>query len=155
MQSIRWALAVGLAAAACKQGAESAKEADSTGLAAGIAAESAGNAPKLSAPRGKAAPPVREQIVTVREEVPGLLAEAKVLPIDAQHLAQTKFPTGDVRAARISRRGKDLAYSYYIQQSGVGGVEEVIVNAMDGQLITSIHRDEAELARVLAARPPD
>src|SRR5262245_59577301 len=43
----------------------------------------------------------REHLVTVTEEAPGMLAQAKYLPIDAQHLAQTKYPEGTVKSGTI------------------------------------------------------
>jgi uncharacterized membrane protein YkoI len=84
-----------------------------------------------------------EVIVKVTEQVPGLLAEAKYLPIDAQHLAQTKYPTGEVKSAAIERRGGDLVYIYEIQQKDVEGSELVLVDAMNGTLISSMHKDAA------------
>jgi len=133
---------------------------DTTGMAGSYAAGDSAGATLGGASRSAAggrvgAAPAREIIVTVVEDSPGLLARARILPIDAQHLAQTKFPQGEVKVAELKYRGADLVYAYYIQQPGVEGVEEVILDANNGALITSIHRDAAVVARVLANRPPD
>jgi hypothetical protein len=122
---------------------------DSAGATLGGAGGGTANRPVTPAA------PEREVIVAVVEDSPGLLARAKVLPIDAQHLAQTKYPQGEVKVAELKYRGSDLVYSYYIQQPGVEGVEEVLIDAGNGAVITSIHRDAAVVARVLANRPPD
>jgi uncharacterized membrane protein YkoI len=111
--------------------ADSVRLADSTRMADSMRAAAAATA---------ARPAAKEHIVKVREQTPGLLAQAKIQPLDAQHLAQTKFPTGTVKDGMIERRGGDLVYAFRIQPKGMKGSEEVLVNAIDGTLITSIHR---------------
>jgi hypothetical protein len=120
--------------------ADSVRMADSVQLAA--RADSAGRAGPAAA-RTATLPRPGELIVKVTEQVPGLLAEAKFLPIDAQHLAQTKYPEGAVKSGAIERRGGDLVYIYEIQQKGVDGAELVLVDAMNGTLISSMHQDAA------------
>lgn len=139
-------LSLGVIALGCRKEPDAAAAADS-------AATKADSVATMSVAIRPAAPP-REVILPVREMFPGALAQAKILPIDAQHLALTKYPTGAVKGAEIGRRGKDLAYSYFIQQPGETGVEEVLVNALDGQVITAIHRDDAVLRKVMAAKAP-
>lgn len=154
-------LVLGGLVAACGRGESPESLGDTTAVAGTYAAGDSAGATLGGAARtpgsgtAPAATPAREVIVTVVEDSPGLLARARILPIDAQHLAQTKYPQGEVKVAELKYRGADLVYSYYIQQPGVDGVEEVIVQANSGQLITSIHRDAAVVARVLANRPPD
>jgi len=48
-----------------------------------------------------------------------LLAQAKFLPIDAQHIGQTKFPTGTVKDGVIERRGDDLVGPFQPKRSEV------------------------------------
>ena len=88
----------------------------------------------------------REPLVKVTEQVPGLLAQAKILPIDAQHLAQTKYPEGKVLGGTIERRAGNLVYVFDIQQKDVAGSELVLINANDGLMLDTIHK-EATVAR--------
>lgn len=161
MNGKRWTAMVVLAGlvAACGRDDSPDTVGDTTAVAGTLAAGDSAGATLGGAARtpgsGATRAPARETIVSVVEDSPGLLARARVLPIDAQHLAQTKFPQGEVKVAELKYRGADLVYAYYIQQAGVEGVEEVIVDANSGQLITSIHRDADVVARVLANRPPD
>jgi len=96
-------------------------------------------------PRAKPAPaPVarRENLVKVTEATPGLLAQAKILPIDAQHLAETVYPEATVKGATIDRRAGNLVYSFEVQRKDVAGTELVLVNAADGSIVNTIHRDK-------------
>ena len=114
--------------------ADSVRMADSVRLA-----DSTRKADSLKAVAARtAAVPSKEHIVKVKEQTPGLLAQAKIQPLDAQHLAQTKFPTGTVKAGMIERRGGDLVYAFQLQPKGAKGTETVLVNAIDGSLISSI-----------------
>jgi hypothetical protein len=111
--------------------ADSARMADSLAMAPAPTPDGAAGA------RRSGAAVATENVVQVTEQVPGLLALAKILPIDAQHVAQTKFPTGTVKDGTIERRTGDLVYTFHIQdESGV--VHAVLVDAMDGKLVTSI-----------------
>ena len=119
--------------------ADSLRVADSVQLAA----RTADSARQVRAATARSTPRPGEVIVKVTEQVPGLLAQAKYLPIDAQHLAQTKYPEGAVKSGAIERRGGDLVYIYEIQLQGVEGSELVLVDAMNGTLISSMHKDVA------------
>lgn len=106
--------------------ADSARLADSVAMAAAAA---------LTAAK---APPRVEHVAEVTEQTPGLLAQARFVPLDAQHIAQTKFPTGTVLDGTIERRGSDLVYTFRIREQGTGQVQTVLVDAMAGKLIGSI-----------------
>ncbi len=93
-------------------------------------------------PRPKPATPAREHLVKVTEATPGLLAQAKILPIDAQHLAETVYPEATVESGSIERRGANLVYSFEVQRKDVAGTDAVLVNATDGSIINTIHHDK-------------
>jgi hypothetical protein len=112
-------------------------------ITAARAADSASAARAGTAASGSVKPSGRENLVTVTEATPGLLAQAKFIPIDAQHIAQTKFPEGVVQSGMIERRSGELIYTFEIKQKGVPGVELVLVNAIDGSIVNTIHRDSA------------
>jgi len=89
------------------------------------------------------APPRVEQVAEVTEQAPGMLAQARFVPLDAQHIAQTKFPTGTVLDGTIERRGGDLVYTFRIKKKERGQVHTVLVDAMVGKLIGSIPAEGA------------
>jgi hypothetical protein len=135
-------VALGLTAVACARRDQAAAAADSARVADSVTAAQAGASASVAATRAPASPR-RENLVAVSEETPGLLTQAKLLPIDAQHLAQTKYPEGVVKSGTIGRRAGDLVYTFEIQQQGIEGTELVLVNAMDGSILTTMHRDVA------------
>jgi hypothetical protein len=136
-------LAVGLAviASAChdksppvQAAADSAKAPDTVTTATTV-----GTAPKPARP----APVVkRENLVKVTEATPGLLAQAKLVPIDAQHLAETVYPEAAVQSGTIERRGANLVYAFTVQRKDVAGTDLVLVNAADGSIVNTIHQDK-------------
>ena len=135
---------LGVLAAGCARRDQADRAADSARVADSVSAVRAANS--AAAPGGavrSANPAGRENLVTVTEATPGLLAQAKFIPIDAQHLAQTKFPEGVVKSGMIERRAGELVYTFEIQQKGVDGVELVMVNAIDGSILNTIHQDAA------------
>jgi uncharacterized membrane protein YkoI len=76
-------------------------------------------------------------VVQVQEETPGLLAQAKFNPLDAQHIAQGKYPKGAVQAGWIERRGQDLVYRFRFRDED-GSVNDVLVDSSRGSIINTI-----------------
>lgn len=113
--------------------ADSARLADSVAMAAAPAPSAS-----VTTRTDATAPPRVEHVAEVTEQTPGLLAQARFVPLDAQHIAQTKFPTGTVLDGTIERRGGDLVYAFRIREQGTGQVQTVLVDAMVGKLIGSI-----------------
>jgi uncharacterized membrane protein YkoI len=151
MRRIRVVLAFGLAGvvAACAKDRAASAAADSTRIADSMrivdsvrlalsndSAASAATRRTAPAPTG----PRVEVLVKVTEQVPGLLSQAKLLPIDAQHLAQGKYPEGTVKSGTIERRSGRLVYTFEIQQKGVEGTELVLIGANDGAIVNTIHQ---------------
>ena len=136
------AAALGILAAGCGGDRSAERASDTAAMAqAGNADSRKSESAIASRPGGTAAIARRENLVTVTEEAPGMLAQAKYLPIDAQHLAQTKYPQGVVKSGTIRRRAGDLVYVFEIQQKDVVGTELVLVDAIDGSIVSTIHQD--------------
>jgi hypothetical protein len=93
--------------------------------------------------------------VTVKEETPGLLKQAKITPAVATRTALAKFPTGSVVSGELEQEGGRLIYSFDIQQAGVQGIEEVHVDAISGAVIKTEHENPAaELREEAKPEPP-
>lgn len=89
-------------------------------------------APQVMRTRAAALAP-RENVVRIIEERPGLIDEARITPLDAQHVAQTRFPDGVVEAGKIERRPQGLVYVFVVQDEKKRW--EVLVSAFDADLI--------------------
>lgn len=76
------------------------------------------------------------QATTVKEEKPGLLAQAKVTPATASATALARVPGGAIRKSEIEREDGRLVYSFDIAVRGRKGVEEVLVDATTGTVIS-------------------
>ncbi len=142
--SARWLSVVGVAVllgcggerqdAASEAAADTAAMTDAT-RPGGPAATGTGAATRTGAAEN---PPL---VVPVQEEVPGLLAQARTHPLDAQHIAQAKFPTGKVQAGWLERRGNGLAYRFRVSTDD-GTTHDVIIDSFDGKIIiTNVVRD--------------
>ena len=152
--SARWlsVVSIGLIAACSRDRQENAAKPDSAGDTVAMAADSlvvgtgsampetrAGSGPSASS-RTAARPGSNERpvlVVQVKEEVPGLLEQAKYNPLDAQHIAQGKYPKGAVQAGWLERRGQDLVYRFRVRDED-GSVNDVLVDSFRGSIINSI-----------------
>lgn len=75
----------------------------------------------------------------VKEESPGLLARAKVSPDSARRIAMSRVPTGTIKSAEIEVENRVLVYSFDIAVPRRSGIEEVLVNAMTGAVVSQEH----------------
>ncbi len=94
---------------------------------------------------------------TIKEEMPGLAAAAKVDPATARRTALAKFPDGSIVKEEIEREHGKLVYSFDIKNGTHSGVEEVLVDALDGAVVSVEHEDaakEAAEARQEGAQSP-
>jgi uncharacterized membrane protein YkoI len=66
-----------------------------------------------------------------------LLEQARYHPLDAQHIAQGKYPKGAVQAGWLERRGGDLVYRFRIRDVD-GSLNDVLVDSFQGRIINSI-----------------
>ncbi len=74
-------------------------------------------------------------VIQVQEEVPGLIEQVRTHPLDAQHIAQAKFPAGKIQAGWLERRGGNtLAYRFRVVNED-GNTWDVIIDSFDGDII--------------------
>lgn len=92
-----------------------------------------------------------DSTIKVKEKPAGLLAEAKIQPLDAQHLALTKYPEGKVTTAEITRRGKDLVYIFRIERAD-HRPRQVLIDAMTGEVINTIPKEKPDSMKKV--KPP-
>lgn len=82
----------------------------------------------------------------IKEETPGLAADAKVDPAKARQVALAKFPDGRIVKEELERENGKLVYSFDIKNGNHSGIEEVIVDAVDGSVVSVGHEDAAKEA---------
>lgn len=95
------------------------------------------------------------QEVTLKEDAPGLLKKAKVSPEAARATAMARVPGGKLKTAEIEMEDGKLVYVYTLAIAGKTGVEEVLVNAMTGAVVSVEHEspeDEAAEAKAEKAK---
>ncbi len=87
-----------------------------------------------------------------------MAAEAKITMDQARATALAKVPGGTIRSSELERENNNLIYSFDIRVPGKSGIQEVIVDAMDGSVISATHespraeKKEARLEKAEAAR---
>ena len=87
----------------------------------------------------------QQPVVKVKEEKPGLLAQAKITPDSATKVAQARLPNGKIKSAEIEMEEGHLLYSFDMVVAGQPGIEEVQVDAKTGKVLGVEHEDaEAE-----------
>ena len=82
----------------------------------------------------------------IKEETPGLTAGAKVDPAKARQAALAKFPDGKIVAEELEQENGKLVYSFDIKNGTHSGIEEVIVDAVDGAVVSVAHEGAAKEA---------
>ena len=84
--------------------------------------------------------------VKMKEEKPGLLAQAKVKAADARKSAQAKAPGERLVSQEIEHENGKLVYSFDFKAEGKGGVDEVNVDALTGEVVGIEHESKADEA---------
>jgi hypothetical protein len=84
-------------------------------------------------------PLLAQQAPKLREEKPGLAAQATITPDSAQRRALAAVPGGKIRSAEIEEEKGKLVYSYDIKVKGKAGVEEVLIDAKTGDVVSHEH----------------
>ena len=80
-----------------------------------------------------------DSALVIKEKQPGLLAKAKIQPLDAQHQALAKYPDGKVVSGEITKkRGGELIYIFKVQRPAGHRAENVLVSALDGKIVSTI-----------------
>lgn len=88
---------------------------------------------------------------SMKEEKPGLLAQATVTPDDARRLALARVPNGRIREQEIEMENGKLVYSFDMKVPKRRGVEEILIDAKSGALVAQEHegpvQEKAEASR--------
>ena len=103
------------------------------------------------APSGVAAAPIQQDTLTVKEAEPGLKAQAKVASDSAMKIALAKVPGGRIREAEVEKEHGKLVYSFDIEDPKEPGVEEVLVDAKSGEVVSATHESPAAESKERAA----
>lgn len=82
----------------------------------------------------------------IEEETPGLAARAKVDGETARATALARVGGGEIVGAELEEEDGRLVYSFDIKVEGVTGVEEVLVDAVSGNVVSQEHESEAQEA---------
>lgn len=94
-----------------------------------------------------------QRTVKVKETTPGLAAQATISADSAQKIALAQVSRGWVREAALEQQNGTLVYSYDIKARGKSGVEEVVVDAKTGAVVSTKHETaKAEAKEAAAAR---
>lgn len=104
-------------------------------------------AARAQAAAATAAQPATPQ---VKESKPGLLRQASVTADAATRTAIRQVPTGEIREAEIEQEHGKLVYSYDITVPGKSGIDEVLVDAKTGAVVSHTH--ESPSAEAAEAR---
>lgn len=79
----------------------------------------------------------------VKEAKPGLLRQAAITPDAATRTAMQQVANGQIQEAEIEQEKGKLVYSYDIKVPGKSGIEEVLVDAKTGAVVSHTHESAA------------
>ncbi len=79
----------------------------------------------------------------VKEAKPGLLRQASITPDAATRTAMQQVTNGQIREAEIEQEKGKLVYSYDIKVPGKSGIDEVLVDAKTGAVVSHTHESAA------------
>ena len=83
---------------------------------------------------------------TMKEETPGLLAQAKISPEAARTTALARVKGSTIKEEEIEKEGGKLVYAFDLKVAGKSGIEEVLIDAVTGKIVSVDHenaKDEA------------
>ncbi|HWE41341.1 MAG TPA: PepSY domain-containing protein [Gemmatimonadaceae bacterium] len=98
----------------------------------------------------KKARPTEQHTVKVKEATPGLAAQATISADSAQKIALAQVSHGWIREAELEEEKGTLVYSYDIKARGKSGVEEVLVDARTGAVVSTSHESAKAEAKEAA-----
>ena len=88
---------------------------------------------------------------TMKEEKPGLLAKAKITPDSARKSALARVKNGTIAEEEIEEENGKLVFSFDISVAGKTGIDEVLIDARTGALVSKSHESPRAQAREKAA----
>jgi uncharacterized membrane protein YkoI len=122
-----------------------------TGATLAIAAPAGAQAASSHPAMAKKAAPKAQATVKVKESTPGLAAQATISADSAQKIALGQVSRGWVREASLEQENGTLVYSYDVKARGKAGVEEVLVDAKTGAVVSTKHESARTEAKEAAA----
>ncbi|MEP7382291.1 MAG: hypothetical protein ABI910_11425 [Gemmatimonadota bacterium] len=87
------------------------------------------------------------QRLTVKEEKPGLLAKAKVTPEKSLATGHAAVPKGTLKSAEIETEDGELVVVCNLTTTGVSGVDEVLIDATSGKLVSTDNESSEDEAK--------
>lgn len=75
----------------------------------------------------------------MKEDAPGLLARATVLPDSARAIARARIPAAQIADEGIEMEHGKLVYSFDMKTLGRRGIDEVVIDALSGAVISVDH----------------
>jgi Peptidase propeptide and YPEB domain len=97
--------------------------------------------------RGVAPPPVPQDTLTVKEAEPGLKSQARIASDSAMKIALARVPGGTIKEAEVEKEHGRVVYSFDIVEPKKSGVEEVLVDAKSGKVVSATHESAAAEAK--------
>lgn len=122
------------------------------GATLAVAAPAGAQAASSHPPMAKKTAAMQQQAtVKVKESTPGLAAQATISADSAQKLALAEVKRGWVREAELEMEQGTLVYSYDIKARGKAGIEEVLIDAKTGAVVSKKHESAKAEAKEAAA----
>lgn len=78
---------------------------------------------------------------TLKQETPGLLAQARVTPDSARAIARRTVRGATIQSAELENEDHKLIYSFDMKVPGKSGIEEVNIDALTGAVVGREHED--------------
>ncbi len=97
-----------------------------------------------------AAPAHAQDPKPIKEEKPGLLAKASITGDQARKTALDRVRGGVIQSGEIEEEDGKLVFSFDIKVPGKTGIEEVLVDAKTGAVVSVEHESPADEAREAA-----
>ncbi len=91
-----------------------------------------------------------QALVKVKEAKPGLAAQATVSADSAQKLALAQVSRGWIKEAELEEEKGTLVYSYDIKVGGKSGIDEVLIDAKTGAVVSKTHESKAAEKKEMA-----
>ncbi len=82
----------------------------------------------------------------MKEDKPGQLARARISPDSARHLARTRVANATIAEEGIEVEKGKLLYSFDMKTAGRPGIDEVLIDATTGAIISVDHEGPAQEA---------
>lgn len=97
-----------------------------------------------------AAPAHAQDPKPIKEEKPGLLAKASITADQARKTALDRVKGGVIQSGELEEEDGKLVFSFDIKVPGKSGIEEVLVDAKTGAVVSVEHESPADEAREAA-----